>query len=103
MPAALASITSKPASANSGRSSRSFPALRVPSNKVRLLAERTPLRRVDLANALRREFQQTIELGSRERPMLAGALHLDEASVAAHDDVHVDVGRDVFGIVEIQP
>ena len=37
-----------------------------------------------------------------ERLALGGALHLDEAAVAGHDDVHVDVGLRVLLVGEIE-
>ena len=44
-----------------------------------------------------------IQLGAVERAVLAGALHLDEPSLAAHHDVHVDLGAHVLLVVEVEP
>ena len=39
---------------------------------------------------------------ARERVLLGGRLHLDEAAVAGHHDVHVGVGARVLGVVEVE-
>ena len=42
-------------------------------------------------------------LSSRgEGGVFAGALDFDKAAVAEHGDVHVDVGVDVFLVIEIE-
>ena len=40
---------------------------------------------------------------ARERLALGRRLHLDEPAVARHHDVHVDVGRRVLGVLEVEP
>ena len=51
--------------------------------------------------------EQLIELAARERHALGGSLHLDEAGVAAagraqHHDVHVDLGRAVLDVRQVE-
>ena len=60
------------------------------------------LERGDLADAGGREAEQLVERLARERVALGGRLHLDEAAVAGHDDVHVGVGARVLGVVEVE-
>src|SRR5260221_1236918 len=69
---------------------------------ARLEAECAALQRVELDEALRGELEEDFELRPIERAVLARALHLHEPSLAAHDDVHVDVGRDVLHVLEIE-
>src|SRR5712691_6737770 len=107
MLAARRSMTSRPAALNMGRSSRSLPSLRVASStRLRCgsasLSQCTPLRRVDLAQPASGEVQKAIEIATREGAVFARALHFYEPPLAAHHDVHIDVGRNVFRIVEIQ-
>src|SRR5687768_10645658 len=47
------------------------------------------------------ERKQVVEMGARERGALGGGLDLDEAAVAGHHDVGIDLGRRVLGIVEV--
>src|SRR3954451_8990188 len=56
----------------------------------------------ELFDAAGRELEQLVEARARERRPLRGRLHLDERGVAGHDDVHVDLGRRVLGIVEVE-
>src|SRR5436305_9363563 len=56
----------------------------------------------DLLDATRGQLEQRVELGARERLPLGGRLHLDEAPVAGHRDVHVDLGGRVLGVVEVE-
>src|SRR2546430_6933442 len=60
-----------------------------------LLGRRDPL------DSHRRQLEQLIQALARERLSLGGRLHLDEASLPGHDDVHVDLGTRVFRVVEI--
>ena len=48
------------------------------------------------------EREQLVEVGARERRALGGRLDLDEAAVAGHDDVRVDLGGRVLGVVEVE-
>ena len=48
------------------------------------------------------EVEQLVEPRAVERHLLGGRLHLDEAPVAGHHDVHVDVGVRVLGVVEVE-
>ena len=48
------------------------------------------------------EVEQLVEPRAVERHPLGRRLHLDEAPVAGHDDVHVDVGVRVLGVVEVE-
>ena len=48
------------------------------------------------------EREQVVEVRARERRALGGRLDLDEAAVAGHDDVRVDLGAGVLGVVEVE-
>ena len=48
------------------------------------------------------EREQLVERGARERRALGGGLHLDQAAVAGHHHVRVDLGRGVLGVVEVE-
>ena len=53
------------------------------------------------------EREQLVELATRERHPLGRALHLDEPGLAAgdgaqHDDVHVDLGRAVLDVGQVE-
>src|SRR6266513_1817460 len=61
-----------------------------------LLGRRDPL------DSHRRQLEQLIQALARERRSLGGRLHLDEASLPGHDDVHVDLGTRVFRVVEVE-
>src|SRR6266576_4727667 len=60
------------------------------------------LQRCDLADAARGQLEQLVERLTRERVSLGRRLHLDEAPVAGHHDVHVGVGARVLGVVEVE-
>src|SRR5438876_6921324 len=61
-----------------------------------LLGRRDPL------DSHRRQLEQLIQALARKRLSLGGRLHLDEASLPGHDDVHVDLGTRVFRVVEVE-
>ena len=48
------------------------------------------------------QIEHRVETRAVERRLLAGALHLDEAALAVHDDVHVDLGDGVLGVLEVE-
>src|SRR5581483_7971312 len=48
------------------------------------------------------EVEQLVEARAVERHPLGGRLHLDEAPVAGHDDVHVHLGVRVLRVVEVE-
>ena len=48
------------------------------------------------------ELEQLVELLPRERRPLGGRLDVDVRAVAGHDDVEVDVGLRVLGVVEVE-
>src|SRR5579862_3373308 len=56
----------------------------------------------DGGNARLGEGEQLVERLARERVALRGRLHLDEPTVAAHDDVHVRVRVRVLRVVEVE-
>src|SRR5882724_3685566 len=60
------------------------------------------LGRRDRLDSHRRQLEQLIQALARERLSLGGRLHLDEASLPGHDDVHVDLGTRVFRVVEVE-
>src|SRR4051812_17273881 len=107
MPASSSEMTPIPRARSSGRSSRIFPALLVASSisghrRRELGREHGLLRHVELAQSFHREIEQQIQLAAIERPVLSGPLHLYEATFAAHHDVHVDGGTNVFFILEVE-
>ena len=53
-------------------------------------------------DALAREVHQREELVLRERRLFGGALHLDDAAVAGHDEIGVGFGFGILGIVEVE-
>src|SRR5581483_5449373 len=61
-----------------------------------LMRDSLGLERGDLADPGGREPEQLVERLPREGVALGGRLHLDEPSVAGHDDVHVGVGARVL-------
>src|SRR6266550_1516688 len=67
-----------------------------------LTRDRLCLQRRDLADPGRREREQLVERLSLERVALGRRLHLDEAPVAGHHDVHVGVGARVLAVVEVE-
>ena len=60
------------------------------------------LRLAELLDAGLGEREQVVERGARERRALGRRLHLDEAAVAGHDDVGVDLGGRVLRVVEVE-
>ena len=46
--------------------------------------------------------EQLVEAAAAERHLLGGALHLDELAAARHHDVHVDLGRRVLDVVQVE-
>src|SRR5918911_2021871 len=60
------------------------------------------LRVRELLDPERRQLEQLVEPPARERRPLGRRLHLDEACVAGHDDVHVHLGARVLGVVEVE-
>src|SRR6476661_5823664 len=67
-----------------------------------LEAERATLGRVELIDTGHRKTEEAVELLARKCPVLARALHFDEAALAAHDHVHIHGSRNVLFVVEIQ-
>jgi hypothetical protein len=70
-------------------------------NLASFLFEGRKLGFVELAAAVLGEGEELLELPGGEGGVLAGALDFDEGIVVEHGDVHVDMGVDVFEIVEI--
>ena len=69
---------------------------------ARGLRDHLALRGDDLGDAGLGEPEQRVEVAAREREPFGGALHLDEALVAGHHDVHVDLGAHVLGVLEVE-
>src|SRR5579871_3572126 len=57
---------------------------------------------LQLVDAFGGQIQQLVEPGAVERNALGSRLHLDEAAVARHHHVHVDVGGRVLRVVEVE-
>ena len=60
------------------------------------------LRDRDLLDPGLRQLEQLVEANAGEGHLLRGRLHLDQPPVAGHDDVHVDLGGRVLGVVEVE-
>src|SRR5262249_6122441 len=56
----------------------------------------------DLVDSLGGEIEEEVEQLARERRTLGRGLYLDDATGARHDDVHVQVGRRVLRVVEVE-
>src|SRR3954452_8943823 len=111
--------TKPPCRSRSSRSSRIAPPSAAATNRRRstsaqpivcvttsalgeLTRDRLCLQRRDLADPGRGELEQLVERLAREGVALGSRLHLHEAPVAGHDDVHVGVGARVLGVVEVE-
>src|SRR5437764_12621155 len=68
----------------------------------KLKRNRLRLERCDLADPGRGQPEQLVQGFPRERVALGRGLHLDEAPVAGHHDVHVGVGARVPAVVEVE-
>ncbi len=93
---------SKPTAAPSAAASASRPSS---SHQVEANHAAPPRPRAAPPRAARspgRELQQLVEERAGERLLLGGRLHLDQAVVAGHHDVHVRVGRRVLRVVEVE-
>src|SRR5579884_546570 len=91
------------AATNSRRSTSGQPMVCTAASALReLTRDRLRLERSDLRDARSRQSEQLVERLAGERVALGGRLHLDEAPVAGHHDVHVRVGARVLRVVEIE-
>src|SRR5262245_20464739 len=66
---------------------------------IDLFCHLTPLKRHQFLDASLGQFQQLVKVGTREWPAFRGALYLDKLTRIRHDDVGIDLGMGVFGIV----
>ena len=86
--------------------SRTLCALRVARTSLTAAGaamRRAPATRAQLARCpLRGEREQLVEVRARQRRALGGRLDLDEPALAGHDDVRVDLGGRVLGVVEVE-
>src|SRR6266536_4160873 len=126
IPSAACGMTSMSSGVSSRRNSRSLPSLaeartrrrRAEFIRPRLLvmrrvrmnshlpnrvswtgysfAERTLLRRNQLADAALGERNEGVHLRPRERRSFRGPLHFDDAAAAGHDHVHVGIATGVL-------
>ena len=48
------------------------------------------------------EIEQLVQTSTIERNLLGSCLHFDEAAIARHHDVEVDIGVGVFAVVEVE-
>src|SRR5579884_427364 len=94
-------ITEPSAAARARRPSESFQG-----SSGRVLAQsdvdRLLLVRRELVDARCGEVEQLVEPLPVERHPLGRRLHLDEAAVAGHDDVDIDLGIGILGVVEVE-
>ena len=58
--------------------------------------------RAELGDALGREREQIVQVGTGQRCALGGRLDLDEAAVPGHDHVRVDLCGGVLAVVEVE-
>ena len=56
----------------------------------------------ELLDARCGQIEQLVQAGPVERDLLGRCLDLDEAAVARHDDVDVDVGDRVLGVIQVE-
>src|ERR1051326_4387215 len=64
--------------------------------------ERSALRLRDGSDPLPREIEKLVQQLARARVALRRCLHLDDASVARHHNIHVHLGSRVLGVLEIE-
>ena len=64
--------------------------------------EGAPLEADETANTCLRDGQECVQPGAAERHLLGGSLHFHELAGAGHDDVHVDLGGGVLGVVQVE-
>ena len=67
-----------------------------------MTSERFVLGIAQFGNAVTGQLQQSGQVVVAEGGFFAGALHFDESAAAGHHDVHVDLGVDVFDVIEIE-
>src|SRR5689334_17822950 len=108
-PSSPADIASTPCGASSSRISASLPGLWVAMTSLPVICRcmrrsghRDLLQTDQLRDALLGQSHQCKELGFGERRLLRGALHLDDAAVAGHDEIGVGLRFGILGIVEIE-
>src|SRR5436190_23301207 len=108
-PRSPAEIASTPCGASNSRISASLPGLWVAITSLPVICRcmrnsgDCNLLQVDEPRyALFRQRNQRQELAFGKRRLLRGALHLDDAAVAGHDEIGVGVGFRILGIVEIE-
>src|SRR5581483_5719268 len=106
-PSSPAETASTPCGASSSRISASLPGLWVAITSLpeifRCMLCNCDLLQVDQPrHALLGQRDQRQQLVLRERRLLRGALHFDNAAVAGHDEIGVGVGFRILGIVEIE-
>src|SRR3954470_10527415 len=106
MPASRSRISrSKPIAAPSTHAIVSRSSASHPSSDGMLLTrciDRLLLECRELVDPAGGEVEQLVEPLARERNLLRGRLHLDEAPVARHDHVDVDVRIRVLRVVEVE-
>src|SRR5690606_30010036 len=84
--------------------SRALAAFRVPRRRrMGSAAEEVSLEFVEFADPPECEVEELVELLPVEALPLGGPLDLDERAGLECDDVHVDLGADVLGVVEVEP
>src|SRR5499433_742221 len=101
---------SKGRSARRPTISRTLARLRLATTSGRLDPEETLVSFLEGAslqghqapNADAGDREHLIEALARERRALSRALDLDECTGTRHDDVHVDLGRRVFRVVQVE-
>ena len=77
---------------------------RLPQGEAALAArgEGPALERDELADAALGQAEELIEAVASERHLLGGTLYLHEGAGPGHDHVHVDLGRGVLRVVEVE-
>src|SRR6185437_1561342 len=81
-----------------GRSSRTRPS----GTRCGRRRQHLGLKVEDLGDSVLGQPEEVVELAAAERKSLRRALHLDETPGGRHDDVHVDLGAYVLGVVEVE-
>src|ERR1700740_2809626 len=108
-PSSPAETASTPCGASNSRISASLPGLWVAMTSLPVICrcmensgDRDLLQLDQPRHAFLREAHQRQKLAFGKRRLLCGALHLDDAAVAGHDEIGVGLGFRILGVIEIE-
>src|SRR5262245_27018055 len=108
-PRSPAETASTPCGASNSRISANLPGLWVAMTSLPVICrcmensgDRDLLQLDQPRHALLGETHQRQELAFRKRRLLRGALYLDDAAVAGHDEIGVGLSFRILGIIEVE-